>query len=127
MNDKASPGNEYEEEQIVWKIVQGIVHWSRNVWRRGTVPIHWKSKINSAVADADIIISEKPYEDIDVYYTRIMERYNHKPLTIVNLLRAKAVHADEGVLSEVCIPYSSLFFCIFTQCIIYLLSIMRNL
>ena len=101
LNHKASPGNEYEVEQLLWKTVQGVVHWSRSVWRRGTVPIHWRSEVNSAVADADIVISDKPYENIDVYYSRLMERYNHKPLTIVNVLRAKNVHTDEGTLTEV--------------------------
>lgn len=109
LNHKASPGNEYEVEQLVWKTVQGVVQWSRNVWRRGTVPIHWRSEMNSAVADADIVISEKPYENIDVYYSRLANRYKSKPLTIVNVLRGKSVHADEGNLTEVLIHIFGLY------------------
>jgi hypothetical protein len=100
LNHLASPGNEYEVEQLVWKVTQGIVHWSQVIWRRGTVPIHWKSELNSAVADADIVISEKPYEGIDVYYTRLMKRYNNPPVTLLNLLRGRTVHADEANLTE---------------------------
>jgi hypothetical protein len=100
LNSKSSPGNEYEMEQILFRHSAGTLNFSTAVWRRGTVPIHWKSELVSQIADAAIIISEKPYEGIDVYYKRLMDRYNNQPMTILNLLRVKAVHADEGNLTH---------------------------
>ena len=41
LNDKSSPGNEYEAEQILWRSYEGNIMFSTYVWRRGTVPIHW--------------------------------------------------------------------------------------
>jgi hypothetical protein len=68
LNEKASPGNEYEMEQILFRHSAGTLNYSNVVWRRGTVPIHWKSELVSQIADAAIIISDKPYEGIDLYY-----------------------------------------------------------
>ncbi|KAG2375030.1 hypothetical protein C9374_010034 [Naegleria lovaniensis] len=99
LNDKSSPGNEYESEQIMWRVYNGTVMFSTFVWRRGTVPIHWRSEINNAVQDANIVISDRPYENIDIYYKRIVERYHNLPITIINLLRVKEVHPEEGNLT----------------------------
>ncbi|KAL9658605.1 hypothetical protein ABK040_006142 [Willaertia magna] len=99
LNDKSSPGNEYEVEQVLWRNIEGNITFSSYVWRRGTVPIHWSSQINSAVQDANIVISEKPYENIDIYYKRLIDRYNQSPITIINLLRAKEVHPEEANLT----------------------------
>ena len=49
--------------------------------------------------DASIVISDKPYENIDVYYKRIVDRYNSQPITIINLLRTKDIHPEEGNLT----------------------------
>ncbi|EFC49945.1 SAC9 protein-like protein [Naegleria gruberi] len=100
LNDKSSPGNEYESEQILWRSYNGNIMFSTFVWRRGTVPIHWRSELNNAVQDASIIISDKPYENIDVYYKRIVDRYNNQPITIINLLRSKEIHPEEGNLTH---------------------------
>jgi hypothetical protein len=51
LNSKASPGNEYEFEQLLWKTTKDSVNWTSMIWRRGTVPLHWKSKINMAVCE----------------------------------------------------------------------------
>lgn len=101
LNSLASPGNEYEVEQLVWKSgEEGAIQWSSCLWRRGTVPIHWKSHLTNAVVDAEIIISEKPFEKVDVYYKRLLERYGNVPIYILNLLRTKNVHPAEGMLAE---------------------------
>ncbi|KAL0477457.1 SAC9 [Acrasis kona] len=100
LNEKSSPGNECEMEQIVFKQADDSVCFSTAVWRRGTVPIHWKSELVSQIADAAIIISDRPYEAIDVYYKRLADRYQNQPITVLNLLRVKSVHADEGNLTH---------------------------
>ena len=49
LNYKLSPGNEYEFEQLLLNIKYNKCTWTSKLWRRGTIPIHWKSEINSAV------------------------------------------------------------------------------
>ncbi len=69
LNDYAEPGNEIECEQIVWKAVRPhqaaaaasptTFHWSRYVWRRGSVPLWWSVKIkNQGMGEAEIKIQK---------------------------------------------------------------------
>eukprot|EP01080_Neovahlkampfia_damariscottae_P005190 gene5190-8796_t len=102
LNYNISPGNEYEFEIIVWNEQEKqIINWSSFIGRRGTVPIHWKSEINSQFQDAQIIISEEPFKNVQIYYDKIFDKYkNIKKLTLLNLLRFKDVHPQEGNLAN---------------------------
>lgn len=82
MNARNSPGNELECELVVWTGAR----WARYAWRRGTVPIWWRSEPPKGVGDSDIIVRDnEPYAGCDVYMNGVMERFG-RPLTIVNLL-----------------------------------------
>lgn len=95
-----SPGNEYEYEFLVWREKNGLIYWSSHFGRRGTVPIRWRSEINSQFADAAIVIDEDPFRGVLEYYQRLANAYEKMPILIVNLLRAKTIHNDEGKLTE---------------------------
>lgn len=95
MNARNSPGNELECELIVWTRTR----WARYAWRRGTVPIWWRSEPPKGVGDSDIIVRDNdPYAGCDVYMNGVMERFG-RPLTIVNLL-AESPLKRESFLSE---------------------------
>eukprot|EP00761_Pharyngomonas_kirbyi_P010055 gb/GECH01010073.1/.p1 GENE.gb/GECH01010073.1/~~gb/GECH01010073.1/.p1 ORF type:complete len:1568 (+),score=218.06 gb/GECH01010073.1/:1-4704(+) len=99
-NDRISPGNEYECELLMWtERSKSELEWTSYVWRRGTVPMFWSAQITSAVSDAEVEISDRPYEKLDQYYRRLQQRYGDYPLLLVNLLR-HTTHKDESVLSQ---------------------------
>lgn len=82
MNARHSPGNELECELLVWTRTR----WARYAWRRGTVPIWWRSEPPKGVGDSDIVVREEgAYEGCAEYMNDVMERFG-RPLTVVNLL-----------------------------------------
>lgn len=103
LNENHSPGNEWEVEFLCWKFESSNeqinmmdekkdrkCRWSSYVFRRGTVPIHWKqviSKTKMKVQDPLIEISSKPFANHQKYYERLQKRYKNKEITVVNLLR----------------------------------------
>lgn len=60
--------------------------WCRFTWRRGTVPVRWKSDVKT-VGEADIVIrATNPYEGCDKYVDSLVSAYG-QPLYILNLLK----------------------------------------
>jgi len=101
LNEKLAPGNEYEVEQLCWVTAPDkTIKYSNVIWRRGTVPIHWKSEITNAVSDANIIIAKDPFKNIELYYQRIMDKYGSLPMICLDLLRSKVAHPEEDRLSQ---------------------------
>lgn len=101
MNDKLAPGNEYEVEQLCWITEEDkTIKYSNAIWRRGTVPIHWRSELTNAVTDANIIVSNNPFKNIELYYQRVVDKYGSLPIVCLDLLRGKNVHQEEDNLSQ---------------------------
>ena len=120
LNDVAGAGNELESEQIVWLPsepgaasgsagVQGEV-FSTYLWRRGTVPVHWRHEMTSTLTAPKMVINENPYVGVADFFAACHARYSHlmgmqfddaAPLTVVNLLRCDPESGETG-LSEVC-------------------------
>eukprot|EP01012_Entosiphon_sulcatum_P034530 TRINITY_DN4380_c0_g1_i1.p1 TRINITY_DN4380_c0_g1~~TRINITY_DN4380_c0_g1_i1.p1 ORF type:complete len:927 (-),score=94.99 TRINITY_DN4380_c0_g1_i1:8-2743(-) len=120
LNDRAGAGNEFESELFLWvenPDEDGLsARWSRYLWRRGTVPLHWKSVINNYVSEADIIMEPDAYRNVDTYFDAL---YSHLSETVrmdaacttapaaafecnlmlLNLLRASK-HYGEDLLSD---------------------------
>eukprot|EP00958_Prasinococcus_capsulatus_P006767 scaffold630_cov399-Prasinococcus_capsulatus_cf.AAC.2 len=82
LNVEFSPGNELECEQLVFPVQNEVEEqapvsrfWSSYVWRRGTVPIWWGQEIKSSVSEAEIYVSERPYEGTGSYFQRLVDGY----------------------------------------------------
>eukprot|EP00850_Spirogloea_muscicola_P003900 SM000016S01888 [mRNA] locus=s16:476486:484208:+ [translate_table: standard] len=115
LNAAASTGNEVECEQLVWQAeaggLSGRSPFCTYVWRRGTVPIWWGAEIKTYVSEAEIFVSDKPYEGAATYYKRLQLRYGARsreqkgadaaqtPIYVLNLLR-NGPGKPESVLTE---------------------------
>lgn len=104
LNSIGGVGNEMECELILWTGMDGNkVDWNSFVWRRGTVPIHWSSQLKSQVVrESEVIIRDKPYENSEIYYSSLIDRYGHDhvhPIVIFNMLRC-GPKQEEMILSE---------------------------
>ncbi|KAK9864967.1 hypothetical protein WJX84_007279 [Apatococcus fuscideae] len=80
LNALASPGNELECEQLVWRRSQPHgepLRWCSHVWRRGTVPIWWGVQLQSGgVGEATISVSSRhPFWGTRRYFRRLQRRY----------------------------------------------------
>ena len=86
------------------------------MWRRGTVPIWWKSELKShVVSESQVIIRDKPYDLSQVYFSNLIDRYETPtPIYLCNMLRC-GPQQEETILSEVCYC-----FFIYFQIFIYL-------
>jgi len=105
LNKAAGAGNEIESEQIFWVSPikgDGSIEdqWSSHIWRRGTVPVHWRHELTSSVTAPKIVIGSSPYEGVDQFYHDAYMRYNGTPMSFVNLLRCDA-ESGETNLSEI--------------------------
>ncbi|KAK9855470.1 hypothetical protein WJX84_007789, partial [Apatococcus fuscideae] len=83
LNALASPGNELECEQIVWRRSQQrgqALRWCSHVWRRGTVPIWWGVELKSGgVGEATIVVSSRhPYWGTRRYFRRLQKSMQRK-------------------------------------------------
>lgn len=75
-----------------------IMKWCGFTWRRGTVPVWWKSDVK-AVGDAEIVIrATNPHEGCDTYVNNLISTYG-QPLYILNLLKTNP-ERSEFQLSE---------------------------
>jgi len=105
LNDIAGAGNELESEQLVWAPAASDAASSpgstreafcSHIWRRGTVPVHWRHELTSSVTAPKIFISERPYDGVDDFVFECWQRYTalgmSGNITFVNLLRC-----DTGV------------------------------
>ncbi|KAJ1481922.1 SacI homology domain-containing protein [Baffinella frigidus] len=104
LNDVAGAGNEMESEQIVWGATLAggvpVEKWSATMWRRGTVPVHWRHELQSSVTAPKIVIADRPFEQGARFFAAIHERYGGRPMVFVNLLRCDTESGETG-LSEV--------------------------
>jgi hypothetical protein len=113
LNEIAGAGNELESEQIVWAPVSEAPGaaaaesggsdreaFSSHLWRRGTVPVHWRHELTSSVTAPKIVISENAYDGVDDFFLQCHERYGGLGMTFVNLLRCDTESGETG-LSEV--------------------------
>jgi hypothetical protein len=109
LNDIAGAGNELESEQLVWAPAAvavgeaGVISreaFLSHLWRRGTVPVHWRHEFTSSVTNPKIVISERPYDGVDEFFLECFKRYDGLGMTFVNLLRCDTESGETG-LSEV--------------------------
>ena len=100
LNEEGGVGNEMECEIILLTIKESVVQYNSFVWRRGTVPIWWRSELKSQVVrESEVIIRDKPYEQADSYYNNLMQRYGQLPIVIFNMLRC-GPQQEETILAE---------------------------
>lgn len=102
LNKEGGPGNEGECELIMWtKDSSGDVHWMSYVWRRGTVPVWWRTTLKSSVSGPDIEVrGDEPFQGCEKYYSRLLERYGPNEVILINTLRCDP-EQKELFLSEV--------------------------
>eukprot|EP01133_Synstelium_polycarpum_P008034 gene8034-9438_t len=95
LNERSGAANEYECEIIMWKS-SPTISWASHVWRRGTVPLWWRSRAKNA--GTDIYLKDSPFEHADTYFASLAERYasfysgnrtSLPTLHLVNLLRTE--------------------------------------
>lgn len=105
LNHEGGPGNECECEFIMWKGIPddplADIEWMSYVWRRGTVPLWWKTTLKSSVSGPGIVIrQDNPFQGCEKYYSRLLERYGPYNYILINMLRCDP-NQKEVVLSEV--------------------------
>ncbi|GAM26152.1 hypothetical protein SAMD00019534_093270 [Acytostelium subglobosum LB1] len=122
INERAGAANEYECELIMWKIQKAqqtstsmssnssnapssTVNWTSNVWRRGTIPLWWRSRQKNQ--STDIQVKDNPFEGSEQYFAGLLQHYQsmYEPskmslpnIHLVNLLRAD--DTQEGPLAQ---------------------------
>jgi hypothetical protein len=130
-------GNEMECELLMWRGTERV-HWYSFVWRRGTVPLWWKSELKSqvqaapslwfvqlmkrqqqqVVRESEVIIRDNPYEHSEKYWSSLLDRYGHHPIILFNMLRC-GPKQEEMILSEVYL-YTSSHLCTYIQSLVVL-------
>lgn len=88
LNDEAGAGNEAEEEQIVFGDRPDGIRFTSWVLRRGTVPLHWYTYLRTKFSEPEIRMGEKPFDGVERYWLRFVERYDNIPVTAVSLLKS---------------------------------------
>lgn len=101
LNKAGGPGNESECELLMWTTTahSDLINWRAFLWRRGTVPIWWRSEMKSVGESRVVVEAEHPFKGSDKYYARLLRRYGPHPFTICNMLRIGAMH-EESTLTE---------------------------
>lgn len=104
LNEKGGVGNEIECELLMfYKDDQkaDTTKWCTFIWRRGTVPVWWRSELKSQVTtESDIVIRENPFESSDLYYLSLIRRFGNVPITLLNTLKI-GLQQEETQLSDV--------------------------
>eukprot|EP00906_Rhabdomonas_costata_P021446 RCo031140 len=84
LNANFAPGNEYECELVVWtqadlrgpdtevEQLQKFA-WASYVWRRGTVPLRWASKLSGVSEDVEVF--DEPWKTSEWYFHSLLHRY----------------------------------------------------
>lgn len=86
LNNEGKPGNEVEGELI---FVRGDVYYSHR-WRRGSVPIHWNTILDSKVSTPKHKVdTEHYYEGTPQYFTYLKDRYHIDRILCISLLQTK--------------------------------------
>ncbi|KAJ6247804.1 phosphoinositide phosphatase sac9-related [Anaeramoeba flamelloides] len=109
LNEHGEPGNEMECELICIRYINvTAIHFFSTIFRRGTVPVNWETKLKSNVSLApDLVIKSKPFKNSEKYFARILSEFGSNQITCVNLLKCD-IESHEVVLIEKyqqCIKY----------------------
>eukprot|EP00760_Papus_ankaliazontas_P039831 PhM_4_TR9787/c0_g1_i1/m.79118 len=104
LNAESCPANEYECEVVIWEHVpkrEGT--FTSFVYRRGTVPLYWRSKFELNSIMEDILVRRDCERGAEWYYHNLLRRYDkvlvpaNRTLHIhaLNLLRVQACPQEE--------------------------------
>ena len=95
LNEFGAPGNEVEAELL-------FTHGEKLTtirWRRGSIPIHWKTVLNSKVSSPKHMVDTETYfEGTPEYFTQLKERYNVEDIRCVSLLQTNEGHSEAEIL-----------------------------
>ena len=95
LNELGAPGNEVEAELL-------FTHKEKLTtirWRRGSIPIHWKTVLNSKVSSPKHMVDTETYfEGTPEYFTHLKERYNVEDIRCVSLLQTNEGHSEAEIL-----------------------------
>lgn len=94
LNQKGWPGNEVEAELIFSR--NGNFNTVR--WRRGSIPIRWKTVLNSSVSAPQHKLDDDYFQGTPEYFKGLQERYNTELVRCISLLHTKEGHSE----SEIC-------------------------
>ncbi|EAY15631.1 SacI homology domain containing protein [Trichomonas vaginalis G3] len=87
LNEDAFPGNEVEGELI---FIRGENFYSHR-WRRGSVPIHWNTILDSKVSTPKHKVEvDRYFEGTPKYFRNLQERYKSDRILCVSLLQTNA-------------------------------------
>ena len=95
-NDKGGPGNEVESELVFWDTKNGDV-WT-HFWRRGTVPLKWKTECSSIVSTKEVQVVESNFcTATKNYFDRLHEKYGGVAVHCVCLLKQAKKGTEEDL------------------------------
>lgn len=95
LNSKGSPGNEVEAELIFFK----GENWVSARWRRGSIPIHWATVLNSKVSSPIHCVDKENYfEGTPEYFISLKERFGVPDIRCVSLLQTNESHSEAEIL-----------------------------
>lgn len=93
-DEMGSPGNESECELIFYDENENG-DFQSNCWRRGSIPMMWKTVVG-AVGSGQHIISQEQGNVTSLYFHSISERFENIPITVVSLLSESEVELNEA-------------------------------
>jgi hypothetical protein len=94
LNGRNSPGNEVECELIFYR---GNDFWTVQ-WRRGSIPIRWKTTLTSSLAAPQHRVDADYFNGTAEYFLGLQERFGADiPIRCVSLLESELEHAEEQI------------------------------
>eukprot|EP01062_Namystynia_karyoxenos_P073322 TRINITY_DN70124_c0_g1_i1.p1 TRINITY_DN70124_c0_g1~~TRINITY_DN70124_c0_g1_i1.p1 ORF type:complete len:1598 (+),score=505.70 TRINITY_DN70124_c0_g1_i1:362-4795(+) len=83
IDPSGSTANELECELLLWADPPpdapptAPVRWMTHVWRRGTVPLRWRSELagKMAVGQASFVVCDDPFAGSELYFDALVRRY----------------------------------------------------
>lgn len=93
-DDEGSPGNEAECELIFFK-ENDNQKFASNCWRRGSIPMMWKTVVG-AVGSGQHIISQEQRNVTSVYFDKISQRFENIPMAVISLLNDSEFELNEA-------------------------------
>lgn len=94
LNDLNSPGNEVECELIFFK---GDQFWSER-WRRGSIPIRWKTVLSSKLATPKHRVDKDYFKGTIEYFKGLLDRYGSDTvIRCVSLLQTESDHSESQI------------------------------
>lgn len=95
LNSKGAAGNEVEAELI---FIKGD-KWISSRWRRGSIPIHWSTVLNSKVSSpVHTVDKENYFEGTPEYFKNLKSRFNVNDVRCVSLLQMNEGHSESEIL-----------------------------